>query len=92
MAIPPDNSVTDSLWRVVSLQPENIMQSKHRLFQRAGGVFYSQENGTTKQRSLKTKNQKEAERLLLAMNEAERQQLLNLALGRAYLSAHDPRL
>jgi integrase len=68
------------------------MQSKHRLFQRAGGVFYWQENGTTKQRSLKTKNRKEAERLLMAMNEAHRQPLLNLALGRAYLSAHDPRL
>ena len=67
------------------------MQPKHRLFQRAGGVFYWQENGTTKQRSLRTKD-REAERLLLAMNEAHKQPTLNLALGRAYLSAHDPRL
>lgn len=68
------------------------MQSKHRLFQRAGGVFYWQENGTSKQRSLRTKHRKEAERLLLAMNEAHEQPTLNLALGRAYLSAHDPRM
>lgn len=68
------------------------MQSKHRLFQCAGGVFYWQENGTTTQRSLRTKDRKEAERLLLAMNEAHAQPAMNLALGRAYLSAHDPRL
>jgi hypothetical protein len=92
LAVPSENSVTGHLWRVVSLQPENIMQSKHRLSRRAGGVFYWQENGTTKQRSLRTKNRKEAERLLLAMNEAHQQPLLNLALGRAYLAAHAPRL
>src|SRR6187401_311817 len=68
------------------------MQSKYRLFRRAGGVYYWQENGTTKQHSLHTKNRKEAARLLLAMNEAHKQPTLNLALGRAYLSAHDPRL
>jgi len=68
------------------------MQTKHRLFQRAGGVFYWQENGTNIQRSLRTKDRREAERLLLAMNEAHRQPTLNLAPGRAYLSAHDPRL
>lgn len=68
------------------------MQSKHRLFQRAGGVFYWQENGTTKQRSLRTKDRKEAERLLQAMNEAHKQPTLNLALGRAYLSAHDAKM
>jgi integrase len=68
------------------------MQAKHRLFQRAGGVFYWQENGTSKRGSLRTKDRAEAERLLLAMNEAHKQPILNLALGRAYLSAHDPRL
>lgn len=68
------------------------MRTKHRLFQRAGGVFYWQENGTTKQRSLKTKDRGEAERLLLAMNEAHQQPSMNLALGRAYLAAHDPKL
>lgn len=68
------------------------MQLKFRLFQRTGGVFYWQENGTTKQGSLRTKDRAEGERLLLAMNEAHKQPILNLALGRAYLSAHDPKL
>ncbi|HEX8372160.1 MAG TPA: tyrosine-type recombinase/integrase [Chthoniobacterales bacterium] len=68
------------------------MQQKYRSFQRQGGVFYWQENGTSKRGSLKTKDRAEAERLLLAMNEAHKQPTMNLALGRAYLSAHDPQL
>jgi len=43
------------------------MQLKFRLFQRTGGVFYWQENGTTKQGSLRTKDRAEGERLLFAM-------------------------
>jgi hypothetical protein len=68
------------------------MQLKYRLFQRAGGVFYWQENGTPNRGSLRTKDRAEAKRLLLAMNEAHKQPILNLALGRTYLSAHDPRM
>ena len=68
------------------------MQRKYRCFRREGGPFYWQENGTSKRGCLKTKNRAEAERLLLAMNEAHQQPIMNLALGRAYLSAHDPRL
>jgi len=68
------------------------MQLKYRLFQRAGGAFYWQENGTANRGSLRTKDRAEAQRLLLAMNEAHKQPILNLALGRTYLSAHDPRM
>jgi integrase len=68
------------------------MQLKYRSYQRAGGVFYWQENGTSNRGSLRTKDRADAERLLSAMNEAHKQPTLNLALGRAYLSAHDPRL
>lgn len=68
------------------------MQLKYRLFQRAGGAFYWQENGTANRGSFRTKDRTEAERLLLAKNEAYKQPTLNLALGRAYLSAHDPRM
>ena len=68
------------------------MQLKYRLFQRTAGVFYWQESGTAKRGSLHTKDRAEAERLLIAKNEAHKQPALNLALGRAYLSAHDPRL
>jgi len=65
---------------------------KYRLYQRAGGVFYWQEKGTTNRGSLGTHNRDEAECLLAAKNESQRQPALNLALGRAYLSAHDPKL
>ena len=68
------------------------MQLKYRCYQREGGVFYWQENGTNQRGSLKTKDEKEAKRVLLAMNEAHQQPIMNLALGRAYLSAHDPKL
>jgi integrase len=68
------------------------MQLKYRSYQRAAGVFYWQEKGTSNRGSLRTKNRAEAERLLAAMNDAHRQPLLNLALGRTYLSAHDSRL
>lgn len=67
------------------------MQLKYRSFQRKGGVFYWQENSTSKRGSLRTKDRDEAERLMAAMNDAYRQPALNLALGRAYLSAHDPK-
>ncbi len=68
------------------------MHSKYRLFQRAQGVFYWQEIGSPKRGSLKTKDKKEAERLLVAKNEGHRQPILNLAIGRAYLAAHDPQM
>lgn len=68
------------------------MQLKYRFYQRSGGVFYWQENGTSNRGSLRTKDHAEAQRLVQAMNEAHKQPTLNLALGRAYLSAHDPSL
>jgi hypothetical protein len=52
------------------------MQQQFRLFRRAGGVFYWQDNDSKKQRSLGTKNRREAERLLHAKNEAHRAPIL----------------
>ena len=57
------------------------MQLKYRSYQRAGGVFYWQENGTANRGSLRTKDRAEAQRLLQAMNEAHKQPTLNLALS-----------
>lgn len=68
------------------------MPPKYRPFQRAEGVFYWQENRTSNRGSLRTKDRPEAQRLLVAMNEGHRQPVLNLALGRAYLAAHDPKM
>ena len=68
------------------------MQKKFRLYRRGARVFYWQENGTANRGSLRTKNRIEAEELMRAKNEAQRQPALNLALGRAYLFAHDPQM
>ncbi len=68
------------------------MQLKYRLYRRNNGGFYWQENGSAKQGSLKTKDKREAASLLHAMNEAQRQPTLTLAMGRAYLAAHDPNM
>jgi integrase len=68
------------------------MQPKYRIYRRGEGVFYWQEIGGTKRGSLRTKDRHAAEELVRAMNESHRQPSLNLALGRAYLSAHDPQM
>jgi len=68
------------------------VQLKYRLYRRNNGGFYWQENGSAKQGSLKTKDKREAASLLHAMNEAQRQPTLTLAMGRAYLAAHDPNM
>ncbi len=65
------------------------MKTKYTLFRR-GAVYYSQDSGTGKQTSLRTKDETEARSLLNARNEAQRQPVLNLHLARAYLSASDP--
>jgi integrase len=68
------------------------VQLKYRLYRRNNGTFYWQENNGLKQGSLKTKDKREATALLHAMNEAHRQPTLTLAVGRAYLAAHDPKM
>ena len=67
------------------------MQPKYRIYRRGKGVFYWQENGTANRGSLRTKNRADAEELMRAKNEAQRQPALNLALGR-YLAPHNPQM
>jgi integrase len=71
---------------------EKNVQLKYRLFRRRNGVFYWQENDSSKQGTLRTTERREAERLLNAMNESHREPTLNLNLARAYLAAHDPKM
>jgi site-specific recombinase XerD len=68
------------------------MLNRYRLFQRANGVFYWQDNESSKQGSLRTKDRKAAEKLLHVKNEAHRLPTLNLTMARAYPSVHDPRM
>jgi integrase len=71
---------------------EKNVQLKYRLYRRRNGVFYWQENDSKKQKTLRTSDKREAERLLNAMNESHREPTLNLNLARAYLAAHDPKM
>lgn len=66
---------------------------KHRfwLFQR-GKTFYVEDPISGRQTSLGTNDKAEAERLRAAKESAEAQPHANLAIGKAYLSAHDPEL
>ena len=66
---------------------------KHRfwLFKR-GGTFYLQDSLTGKRESLATRDRKEAELIRATKDMAIAQPHINLALGKAYLAAHDPKL
>ncbi len=68
------------------------MKSRFRMFIRQGGMFYWQDNQTKQQGSLGTKDKHAALKLLHAKNEAHEQPILNLALARAYATAHDPKM
>jgi integrase len=57
-----------------------------------GSVYWSQNNTTGKQKTLRTKIRNEAETLLNHMNEACRAGLLNRQIGRTYLLASNPEL
>jgi integrase len=66
------------------------MKNRYWKFNRRG-IWYVEDSTTGKQESLRTSDEKEAEQLRHAKNEATRDRTLSLALGRAYLGAHDPK-
>ena len=66
------------------------MKNRYRLFLRRKSVYYAFDNTTKTFESLKTKDKAEAERLLLALNEAGKQPAMNLGLARVYLRHSDP--
>ena len=55
-----------------------------------GGTYYFEDTQTKVRKSLHTKDETEAERLVHAKNEAERQPQLNRRMGMVYLSVTDP--
>ena len=65
------------------------MKSRYRMFRR-GTKFYVHDGETGKQTSLGTGDRKEAERLLIAKNEACDNRLLNFKIAEAHLAAQDP--
>jgi integrase len=57
-----------------------------------GGTFYYEDTETGVRKSLFTKDEEEAERLVQAKNEALKNPHINRKIGMAYLSAVDPKL
>lgn len=57
-----------------------------------GGMFYYEDTETGIRKSLCTKDEEEAERLVQAKNEALKNPHINRKIGMAYLSAVDPKL
>jgi len=66
------------------------MKLRYRLFLRRKSVYYAFDDTSKTFTSLKTKDKAEANRLLMAMNEAGKQPAMNLSLARVYLRHSDP--
>jgi hypothetical protein len=68
------------------------MKQQFGLIQRPWGVYYLKNKVTGEQTSLKTRDKREAERLLQAHNDGESQPHFNLALARVCINGADPKL
>ena len=67
---------------------EKDVQQKYRLYRWRNGRFYWQENNSQRQGAFRTSDRREAQTLLNAMNESQRQPILNLSLARTYIKRH----
>ena len=67
------------------------MKARYRLIRRGirGGAFYCVDTTTCKRTSLGTANPDEAQQIIEAKNQAERQPVLNLQIAKAYLAGTD---
>lgn len=66
------------------------MKNAYRLFRRNKEYYYLEDNETGNQKSLGTKDPREAKKLLNAANDARQVPALNLSLGKTYLAHADP--
>lgn len=67
------------------------MQNRYILFRR-GHVFYCEDRATGQQKSLQTRDESEARRILQAKNDAVKLPQMNLVMAKTYLSAQDPKM
>ena len=69
----------------------NHMTTRYRLTCRGhrGGMFYCVDKTTGKRTSLQTTDKDEAQQIVDAKNQAERQPVLNLQIAKAYLAGTD---
>ena len=68
------------------------MKERFIIFKRRNGVFYIEDRVEKSQKSLHTRDRREAERLLAAHREAYQENLNNRAMGRVYIKAADPKM
>jgi hypothetical protein len=68
------------------------MKQTFGLIRRPWGVFYLKHKATGEQKSLKTSDKSEAQRILQAHNESKSQPHFNISLARVYLNGADPKL
>lgn len=68
------------------------MKIQFRFFKRNTGIYYLVDKATGKHKSLKTRNQAEAQKLTQAYNDTVNQALFNLSLAKVYLAGADPHL
>jgi len=68
------------------------MKQVFGLIRRPWGVYYLKNKATGEQKSIKTSDKAEAQRILQAHNESESQPHFNLSLARVYLNGADPKL
>jgi integrase len=68
------------------------MKQVFGLIRRPWGVYYIKNKATGEQKSIKTSDKAEAQRILQAHNESESQPHFNLSLARVYLNGADPKL
>jgi hypothetical protein len=66
------------------------MKNRYGMYRRRNGWFYTQDRFTRQQKSLRTKDRREAELLVSAQNEAGRFSAMNLMIARAYLTPSHP--
>lgn len=66
------------------------MKLRYRLFLRRKSVFYAFDDQTKKYESLKTRDRREAQRLVAAMNEASLHAAMNRRLAHVYFQYGDP--
>ena len=85
-------SYRESADRFTLATVSETMKQQFGLIQRPWGVYYLKNKVTGEQTSLKTRDKREAERLLQAHNDTESQPHFNLALARVYINGADPKL
>ena len=66
------------------------MKNQFRLFKRSSGIFYLYETSTRRQKTLRTRDQAEATKLVQAYNDAVNQAGFNRELARIYTAGVDP--